>query len=151
MVNVDTDDSPITSDPMAFYFMIIGFSGMLVLVLNVVGFVQVSKQSRKLFDQIKITSVEEAMKVLQNEKRTGKMVGLITAAFLFVYVPLIITMVRSTKDSYENPMIGVLSFGCAHLLVVVDPLVYIFSSKKYRDAIKMILTPSCSRVNVCNR
>ena len=131
---------------MAIYLMIIAFGGIFVLFLNILSYIQVSKQSKKLFDQIKLTSVEEAMKVLRNEKKIGKMVGLITASFMLVYVPLVLLMLVP-KVGYEKPMLGVISFSCAYLLVVIDPIVYIYSSEKYRDAIRMILSPSCSRIS----
>jgi hypothetical protein len=146
IINVDNVGNPITPSPMGIYFMIIAFSGIVLLFLNILSYVQVSKQSQKLFDQIKVTSVEEATKVLRNEERLGKMVGIITASFFLVYVPLIVLMAAFPNFAYENPIFGIISYFFACLLVVIDPLVYIYSSEKYRNGIRKILNPIFSRI-----
>jgi hypothetical protein len=140
IINVDTEENPITPDPMMIYLMVIAFSGILLISLNIVTYVQVSKKSKKLFSQIKETCKDEARKVLRNEKRLGKMVGLITASFMLVYVPLVLLMAFGNIVS-ENPIFGIISCFCAWILVVIDPLLYIYSSEKYRNGIKMIINP----------
>ena len=131
--------------------MIIAFSGIVIIVLNVLSYVQVRKQSQKLFGQMKDTSIEEAKKVLRNEKKLQKMVGLITASFLLVYVPLVLVKFAFPNSGYKNPMIGMIAFAFGYLLVVIDPLIYIYSSEKYRDGIRLILNPILSRMNKFNR
>ena len=147
MINVDTEQNPFTPGPMIIYVMIILVSGILLLVLNVVTYVQVSKQSKKIFSQIKDTSKDEAMKVLRNEKTVGKMVALITTSFFLVYVPLMILgWVYADTQDIKNPAIGVVCSICSYLLVIFDPVIYIYCSKKYRNGIKVILNPVLSRV-----
>jgi uncharacterized membrane protein len=150
MINVDTEDKPIFPGPMAFYLIIIAFSGILLFLLNILSYVQVSRHSKKIFDKLKDTSVEEATKVLKNEKKLQKMVGLIAAAFLFVYVPLVLLMAYPNVG-FDYPIIGIIAFSCSYLLVVIDPLVYIYSSEKYRNAIKSILDPIVSRISTLNQ
>ena len=153
LINVDTEGNPMNLDPMAIYFMMIVFSGIILLILNVLSYVQVSKQSQKLFNQIKDTSLDEARKVLQNEKKLQKMVGLITASFLLVYFPLAVVNLGQYTGAWtlKSTMAGVIAFGFADLVVVFDPLVYIYSSEKYRNGIKMILNPILYQINKLNR
>ena len=147
IINVDNEGNPVSPDPMGIYFMIIILSGMVLLILNIVSYVQVSKQSRKLFDQIKLINIEEATKILKNEKRLGKMVGIITASFFLVYVPLVVIIMAFRDFAYENPIVGVVSFFFSWLLVVIDPLIYIYSNEKYRNGIRIMLNPILSRVS----
>jgi hypothetical protein len=151
LINVDTEGNPINHDPMAIYCMIIAFSGIVLIILNVLSYVQVHKKSQQLFGQIKDTSIEEAKKVLRNEKKLQKMVGLITASFDLVYVPLILVLVAIPNSGFEDPMIGIVSYFFACLLVVIDPLIYIYSSEKYRNGIRLVLNPILSRINNFNQ
>jgi hypothetical protein len=148
-VNVDTEGNPITLGPLAVYLMIIAFSGILLLFLNVLGYIQVSKHSQKIFDQIKDINVDTATKVLQNEKKLQKMVRLVTAAFFLVYVPLVL-LVAFGNEGRDTPMFAVICYFCAELLVILDPLIYIYSSEKFRNGIKSILNPMFSRIRTLN-
>jgi uncharacterized membrane protein (DUF485 family) len=150
MVAVDTEENPISPGPSAIYLMIIALSGIVLLFLNILSYVQVYKQSKKIFDQIKNAALDEARKVLQNEKRLQKMVGLVTIAFFLVYMPIILLYAFSGSHM-ENPMLSVLCQFCGHLLVVIDPAVYIYSSEKYRNGIKLILNPIFSRISTLKR
>jgi uncharacterized membrane protein YidH (DUF202 family) len=136
IINVDPKGNPITPDPTAIYFLIIIFSGIIMVFLNILCYVQVYKQSQKLFNQLKNTSVDEAKKVLRNEKRLQKMVGLITASFVLVYVPMFLVLVVFPSSGNTTRMI---SFFFAYLLVVIDPFVYIYSCEKFRKEIRVIL------------
>jgi hypothetical protein len=151
LLNVDAEGNPVNPDPMAIYFMSILFSGIVLIILNVLGYVQVRKKSRQLFGQIKDTSIEEATKVLRNEKKLQKMVGFITASFVLVYVPLILALVVFPSAGIDYPIIGIMSFSFAWLLVVIDPLIYIYSSEKYRKGIRLVLNPLLSKINKFNQ
>jgi hypothetical protein len=150
VINADTEGNPIFPDPMVFYYMTIVFGGVALILLNVLSYVQVSKQSQKLFHQIKDINAEEATKVLRNEQKLQKMVGLMTASFIIVYALPIMLQAILWNSSYENPMIAVISLFLASLLVVIDPLIYIYSSEKYRKEIGMILNPIVSRIRKTN-
>ena len=145
IIHVDAEENPISPGPRTIYFMIIVFSGILLLCLNILSYVQVSKQSQKVFDQIKCTNADEATKVLRNEKMMQRMVGRITAACFLVYGPTPIVLIVIPNLFYVYPMIGVICLCCSDLLVILDPFIYIYSSEKFRNGIKLILNPMFSR------
>jgi uncharacterized membrane protein YidH (DUF202 family) len=144
IINADPEGNPISPHPTAIYFLIIIFSGIILVFLNILGYAQVYKKSQRLFNQMKDTSVDEAKKVLRNEKRLQKMVGLISASFVLVYVPLFLVVVVFPSSGNTTRVIGYLF---AYLLVVIDPLVYIYSSEKFRKEIKNILNPILFRIS----
>ena len=71
------------------------------------------------------------------------MVGLMTASFVVVYMPGILRMILSNKDTWFRIITAVF----AYFLVVIDPLIYIYSSEKYRNEIRIILSPILLRIN----
>ena len=150
MVNVDAEENPIYPGPKNLYLQMIFLSGIILLVLNVVIYVQVFKQTKKMYNQIKDTSMEAAMNVLQNERKVGKMVTLMTTSFFLVYVPLIILNVVDSNAAITKPITSTVVFFFSYLLVVIDPLVYIVSSNKYRNEIKTILEPIYCRKSSLN-
>ena len=148
MVSVDTEANPIPNGPMEIYFVCLFLGGIIMVLLNMVSYVQVSKQSKRLFNRIKDTSLDEANKVLQKEKKLGKMVALMNASFGVVYIPLII--VQLDVNSFSRIPI-IIAYFCSYLVVVMDPLVYIYCNEKYCNEIKMILKsiPFVSRILNC--
>ena len=135
IIAVDIEDNPIFPRPILIYLRLVIGSGVLALLMNVATYVQVYKQSKKVFIQIKDMSPELANQALQKEKRLGKMVVLMTLSFILVYVPIIIANAMDVK----NVMVWIVSYSCSYLLVLLDPLIYIYSHEKYQTEIKLIL------------
>ena len=52
-VSIDIEDNPISPEPIEIYFMWLFFGGIFMVLLNIVSYVQVSKQSKGIFNQIK--------------------------------------------------------------------------------------------------
>ena len=151
MVNVDTEENPIYPGPKHLYHLLIFVSGIILLVLNVVTYVQVLKQSKKIYTQIKDSSMEAATIALKNERKVGKMVTLITTSFFLVYLPPIIFFnVVDSNATITKPVTSTIVLFFSYLLVVFDPLVYIFSSDKYRNEIITILKSIYCRKNSLN-
>ena len=150
MINVDTAENPIFPGPMTVYLTIFVISGIFLLSMNVVNYVQVFKQSKKIYIQMQRISTDEAEKFLRNEKKVGKMVALITTSFFLVYVPTTLLNLAVPNSTLAYPLLSITCFFCAILLVVIDPLVYIYSSEKYRMEIQLILHSIRCRLNTLN-
>ena len=120
------------------YAIIIIIVGVLLLMLNVGTFHRVSKQSNALFNQIKDTSKEVGMKVLEREKRMGKMTALITLSFFLMYIPATVLFLIYPDAGFTHPTAVVVVDAVALFLVIIDPMVYIISHEKYREEIKLI-------------
>jgi hypothetical protein len=110
--------------------------GILILFLNVGIFLQISKQSRKIFEQIKDTSMETAMKILEKEKKMGKMTGIITLSFCMIYGPITVLYLINPDAPLNNPTAVLVTESITTFLVIIDPMVYIIWHEKYRDGIK---------------
>ena len=66
-------------------------------------------------------------------------------------LPQRVGIMPSYSTGYKYPIVAVISIGMAALLVLSDPLVYIFSSEKYRKEIRIILNPLLSQINKFTR
>ena len=120
------------------YAILIIIVGILLLILNVGTFHRISKQSKELFNQIKDTSREVGMKMLEREKRMGRMTGLITMSFFLMYIPATLVFLSDPDAGFTLPTAVVVVDAVGLFLVIIDPMVYILSNEKYRNGIKLI-------------
>ena len=135
-IDMDIEGNVMSSDPTAIYFTVIIASGTIMLLLNVATVLRVSTQSIKMYKTIALTNKEEALKTLKKERKVGKMVTVISIAFLVVYLPSCIAFIfyPDAVVTQEFVMVIVHILQCS--LVVIDPLAYMISHATYREEIK---------------
>ena len=87
IIAIDETGSVLSPNPFGLYTLGIMISGILLVLLNVITFLQVHRKTQKLFLQITNENLEGGNKILQKEKRLGKMVMAITGSFFVVFAP----------------------------------------------------------------
>lgn len=139
IIDVYENGTPSSRQPWLIFIGPIVASGALLIMLNIITYIQVHRKTQKLFMQIKDTNLETGKKILQKEKAVGKMVVLVAGSYFLVYCPYLLLL---TVDQYAtiskrtaSICIGLLSLS----LVVIDPMIYFVSNEKYRVAIKSML------------
>ena len=93
---------------------------------------------------MKDVNMELARQMLGKEKKVGKMVAIVSASFLMLYIPIIgiISADEHAASTKESTMVAAIVLGYG--IVVVQPLAYIFYHEKYRNEIKILLGPVLS-------
>jgi len=120
------------------YAILVLIIGILLLLLNYGAFHQISKRSRKMFDQIKYTCKEAGLKLLEKEKRMGKMAAIITLTFFLIYIPITLVFLIDPHAGFTRPTTVLVTDSFTCLLAIIDPIVYIICHEKYRDGIKLL-------------
>ena len=145
VVHVDVNEDPISSDPFAVFSGTIMISGIFLMILNIATFIKVREKTTQIVARVKEISNDAGLKLLQKEKRLGKVVGILTASFFVVYSPHII--LHATDPHAEitrtTASLFTLFFTCS--LVVIDPVIYIVAHEKYQMEIRRVLKPYFGR------
>ena len=139
IIGVDEYGNALSPHPFKMYMVVIIISGLLLILLNVITFFQVSRKTRKLFLQIKDVNLESGKKVLQKEKDIGKMVMIITGSFLLVFCPQITLLLVDPYAYISKSNAYIFTLFLSSSLVIIDPIIYCVSHEKYREEIKSML------------
>ena len=78
-------------------------------------------------------------KHLQQEKKLGIMVMIITVSFLIVYCPLIVAVYLNQNVAVTNPNVASVCVFLANTLVIIDPIVVVMTQKKYKEEVRKAL------------
>ena len=147
-IPVDIGSKPIPLGPEEGYSGLILLCGILVLVLNIVTFVQMRKRTRQILKTYKssfketqgldtnelIRKREES--ILKKERNIGKFVARITGSFFIVYFPYIIVRQIDPNFLITRPITSIIVNALTNSLVVIDPLMYIVANKTYLRQIR---------------
>ena len=147
-INIDIEDRPINQGPEEIYAGLIALCGVLVLVLNIITFLQMRKRTRQFIKGFKSSfkgnkdeNEEKAVKdakerMIKKEWNMGKYVARITVSFFIVYFPYMIFVNIDPNMLITRPMISIFVNALTNSLVVIDPLIYIYANKTYLGEIK---------------
>ena len=139
-IDINWNEEPTNINPKDFYFTFIIIAGVLMISLNVASFHLVKKHSKSLLQKLKDINPDAANKMVEKEKKMGKMVVIIVTSYAIVYMPItILTAVVPNATITQHQLIV-----AAHILlcslVIIDPLIYIFCHDKYLKEIKILIT-----------
>ena len=138
-VNVGSDGEAAVTDLYVIFKIILITIGVLILILNVVTFVKVSKKIKELTKEEKGENVNIARRILEKEKQMGVMLASLSILYFLVYCP---SFVLTYMDPYARLTQTTISIICNVMnwsIGVLDPLVYVICQKSYRLEIKTIL------------
>ena len=138
-VNVGSDGEAAVTDLYVIFKIILITIGVLILILNVVTFVKVSKKIKELTKEEKGENVNIARRILEKEKQMGIMLASLSILYFLVYCP---SFVLTYMDPYARLTQTTISIICNLMnwsIGVLDPLVYVICQKSYRLEIKTIL------------
>lgn len=140
LMNIGTDLMLVT--PRQFWAVLLGLNGLLLFPLNAGTYYQVSKQSRRILEQIKDLNLDAGQYgFLEKERKLGKMIALITLSFFGVYSPVMIILMIDENANTKLPVPFLVTQVIFCSLVIIDPMVYIVSHEKYREGIKLLFKP----------
>ena len=117
-------------------YLLIGIS---VFILNVATYCQVSRKSKELFHRVSAISTDEGRKILEKERSVRKTVAMLTSAFFLVRFPYSILMKLDPTAAITRPSTFNLVVFILSSIVLIDPVVFIYSQKKYSEEFKIIL------------
>ena len=108
VINVDENGDPISTDPFTVFSGIIMIFGILMMILNIGTFLRVRQKINQIVSKVKETNMDAGLKLLQKERKLGKMIAILTTSFSAVYTPHIIHSYNYNNfyDIYN------LFFGC---------------------------------------
>ena len=130
IVDVDKNGYQESSHPYTLLHGIILITGGFATVLNVVTYFRVKKIAQKF---------NMGQKHLQQEKKLGIMVMIITVSFLIVYCPLIAAVSVNQNVAVTNPIVKSVCVLLANTLVIIDPIVVVMTQTIYKEEVREAL------------
>ena len=144
-INQNLDGSK--SNPEKTYALGIIGIGILILLLNVLTYIKISAHTRSMLTAIGRFSCEETTKkILEKERKLGKMVTLIIASFFIVYFPLVFLRIADPEIMTKSPKTYMIFAIFGSSIGIIDPLVYIVFNEDYRTEVKSLINDTISFV-----
>ena len=138
-INIDSEGHPIKTGAMDVLKYVVGVMTLMMLILNVATYLKISRQIRKAHAQMKDTHREIADKILEKERKAGRMMAIITLLFFIVYCPNIILRRAYPDAHFEKPIMVLLTYLIGWSSGIIDPIIYIICQERYQKEIKELL------------
>ena len=134
------------ADPEKTLFLAIAAIGVVMLVLNTLTYVRVSRHNRSMLTNV--ASMDDLTKnTLKKERKLGIMVAMMTTSFFIVYMPLLIVRSIDFYIMTTNPKTFAVALIFASSIGMIDPIVYIAFNPQYQDASKSLISDVTSFFN----
>jgi len=130
IVDVDKNGYQHSSHPYSLLHGIILLKGGFATILNVVTYFRVKRIAQKF---------NMGEKHLQQERKIGIMVMIITVSFVIVYCPLIVAVAVNQNVAVTNPNVASFCVVLANTLVIIDPIVIAMGQKKYKEEVRKVM------------
>ena len=145
VINVDKNGDPISTDPFAVFSGMIMIFGILLMIMNIGTFLRVRHETNRIVSKVKETNMDAGLRLLQKERKLGKMIAILTTSFFAVYTPHIILhkIHPSAEVTHTTATIFTTFITCS--LVIIDPAIYIIAHNKYQLEIRRFLRPVLGR------
>ena len=144
-INQNVDGSK--SNPEKTYALGIIGIGFFILSLNILTYIRISAHTRRMLTGIGNVGEETTKRILEKERKLGKMVTLIIVSYFMVYLPAVFMRIADPDIMTTRPNVYWFSGMLAYSLGVVDPLVYIIFNQQYRDEVKSLIQDAISFVS----
>ena len=154
MIGLDATGDTLSPHPFVIYMVVIIISGIALILLNVITFLQVSRKSRALVQELMASEALQSLqnieeKILQKEKDLGKMVIIITGSFFLVFCPQIILWMSDPYANITQRAAHIFTLFLASSLVVIDPIIYCVSHQKYRQEVMTLIEITFAKFKTC--
>ena len=154
MIGLDATGDTLSPHPFVIYMVVIIISGIALILLNVITFLQVSRKSRALVQELMASEALQSLqnieeKILQKEKDLGKMVIIITGSFFLVFCPQIILWMSDPYANITQRAAHIFTLFLASSLVVIDPIIYCVSHQKYRQEVMALIEITFAKFETC--
>ena len=133
---VNHDGKPMPVDPELYFLLLAMFAGTMMFYLNVATYYKIREKSVIILVGM---NLEDAKRIIKKEHSVGRMVAMMTISACIIYLPLSLFLVIDPTHQFTQPTIALCCHVLTSMLVVIDPLVYVYTQEKYREEIKMML------------
>ena len=133
---IDSGGNPTSTEPEWVLGSIMFIIGVLMFVLNIATYAQISKQQNRIILAMADISEEKTRKLIAREKRVGVMVAIVSIAFFLVYFPTLILRVMDENASITKRNATICGYLINWSIGIIDPLAYMMCRKNYREEIK---------------
>ena len=121
--------------------------GLVILGMNLATFFKIRKDISKVTEGFKDEagqrkSLGMSKKMIEKERKAGKMVALIVSAFFLVYFPLNMLFMIHPFALITHPTLALFFYVFTCNLGIIDPLLYILWHQKFRKEIRRQLAES---------
>ena len=145
LVNVDSSGDPLDHEPLRLMAGHIIIVGLIFLGLNLATYWMVARQTRSLIQKVDEIQGETLRRILEKEKKVGKMMAIISIAFFIVF--MLTSIIRIIDFNYLRTLDGwIFQTVVPNLIVIINPLVYIICCDQYKQEIKNVIEDTKSVV-----
>ena len=145
LVNVDSSENSLDYKPLKLLAGHLIIVGLIFLGLNFATYWMVAQKSRVLIQKLEGIDEETLKRILDKEKKVGKMMAIISITFflMFMLAPIIVMIdfgYLRTRDGWIFHMV------VDSMIVIINPLVYIICCDQYKKEIKNVIEETKSVV-----
>ena len=145
LVNVDCHGDPLDYEPLRLIAGHIIILGLIFLGLNFATYLMVTRQSRTLIQKMDGIHGETLRKILEKEKKVGKMMAIISITFMVVF--MMAPIIRMIDFGFLRTRDGwIFHSVVTSLIVIINPLIYIICCDQYKKEIKNVMEETKSVV-----
>ena len=147
LVNVDSNRNSLDYEPLRLIAGQMIIVGLIFLCLNFATYWMVARQSRILIQKMDGIHGETLRKILEKEKKVGKMMAIISITFMVVFMMApIIRMIDFGFLRFETRDGWIFHSVVTSLIVIINPLIYIICCDQYKKEIKNVMEETKSVV-----
>ena len=136
---INQDVSGHKANPELAYCSAIMVTGIVVFFPNLLAYAKIVDYTKSFLSTNSSAELEAKKKILEKERRLGKMVTSIIISYFIVYLPVVILRVVEPNIMITKPKLYVTSGILANSLGLIDPLVYTVFNEKYRNEVKSLV------------
>ena len=148
-INLNNERPTTTTEPEKMYYSLLIAIGIVTLLMNLGTYVKVKTDCRKTASDIKGFNLKVASHVLSQEKRVTKMLGLDSAQYLILFLPMAILQLKDPNSPNKEPLTHLMLFTLWYTSGFIEALVILLFQRKYRKEITVMLQSfvACDKAN----
>ncbi|XP_054847783.1 trace amine-associated receptor 5-like [Eublepharis macularius] len=122
-------------------FPVFFFPCLIMIGLYVKIFIVATRQARQISNMNKIIGSKHQLGATKTERKAAKTLGIAVGIYLLCWLPFTIdTMVDSLVNFITPPVVFDVLIWFAYFNSACNPLIYVFSYRWFRKAVKLVLT-----------
>ena len=138
-IPININGNPTAIEPETFMSGVMGIVGILVFLLNIATYAQISRKLQDLLMEMTNNNLEATKRLMAREKSVGIMVAIVSVSFFLVYFPTIVLRWIDQNASVTKTTATIICYLINWSIGIIDPLIYMICRKNYRDEIKCLL------------
>ena len=145
LVNVDSRGVSLDHEPVRLFAGHLIIVGLIFLGLNLATYWMVARQSRTLIQGMDGVHEETLRRILEKERKVGKMMAILSISFFLVF--MLASIIRMIDFGFLRTLDGwIFQTVVPNLIVIINPLVYIICCDQYKQEMKNVIKETKSFV-----